>query len=668
LEKKEQREGERSFWKQRKEEEKREETKKRMSSPLSQSNEDGRSKKLKDSHTVSTASSKLLQPPAAAGGGKKRRGSMPAAPGEWRGMADSPHRPLSPSELREDRSSLTPPPHFDSPISPGNKKKSPFKRNLKKLASPLAGGNRGGSVSEIDPLLLEGGSGYSPNLNNRLSPKPSSSASSVSLRTSPNTLKGHHSMSDTSKSSRSNSLSMSAKTPAAVLSVPSTSSSSSSATSPFFSPFRSPSLFNSKSSEEMSLPARALPCYGPNEVQEMLAYLMTIYSSNSKYSKEEIDNFLAAFSNFDISMETLFEVICTCLNDMPAAPDSFSSSEDAANKASAGEALRYILTSWFKQSGAVYEKQHPKFFRTVASFVGSSKDPRINPLKLMILRNNFDSHEDTSKPFYRSIIEQTKQMKELPPDDVLFTTKLFKQFPVKEIADSVTYVMFNIYSNIGPSELHDGSWQGEDRPIRAPHLHLLSVVFNHLAFLCNVDILFAKNDDDRADVLSKVIELGKIFRKNGNYEGMAAVGGVLGGSSIARLKKAWSALDSKSVKQAKKLEEIVAGLKNYKVYKELAKSTSGPYLPWIAPKLTELRFLYDGNSKVDDDGNIDYTFLQQAGYSINNYLQFNQTKISALGLSESQEIIAILEDVTLFDVNIVDDKLYEQSLKVQPLK
>jgi len=44
----------------------------------------------------------------------------------------------------------------------------------------------------------------------------------------------------------------------------------------------------------------------------------------------------------------------------------------------------------------------------------------------------------------------------MPKDKDLFRPKLFKQFEVKDIAEAITFVMFRIYANIGPSEMHDG--------------------------------------------------------------------------------------------------------------------------------------------------------------------------------------------------------------------
>ena len=36
---------------------------------------------------------------------------------------------------------------------------------------------------------------------------------------------------------------------------------------------------------------------------------------------------------------------------------------------------------------------------------------------------------------------------------------LFDHYTLQEMAEGITFVMFRVYSSIGPSELHDGSWQ-----------------------------------------------------------------------------------------------------------------------------------------------------------------------------------------------------------------
>ena len=89
-------------------------------------------------------------------------------------------------------------------------------------------------------------------------------------------------------------------------------------------------------------------------------------------------------------------------------------------------------------------------------------------------------------------------------------------------------------------------------------------------------------------------------------------------------------------KKAKKLEELLQPVKNYKAYNNVFRSREAPIIPWLAPKvcfliiflfiylfilfilivshfailqLRELRFMYDGNNIKNQDGTVDYDFL-----------------------------------------------------------
>ncbi len=137
---------------------------------------------------------------------------------------------------------------------------------------------------------------------------------------------------------------------------------------------------------------------------------------------------------------------------------------------------------------------------------------------------------------------------------------------------------------------------------------------------------------EMALVLKKVLNfyfsiLNLTFSQMNNFEGMASVVSVFGNAAIQRLKPLWNSLPSKVishfcigslfwftfsmevVKKCQKLQQLLLPVRNYKEYVTLVSSRSPPMLPWIAPKLRELRFLYDGNRKFKEDGSIDYEFL-----------------------------------------------------------
>jgi len=378
-------------------------------------------------------------------------------------------------------------------------------------------------------------------------------------------------------------------------------------------------------------------------------------SSKPFGSENAIQLFLAAFANFDIDKELFFGALVTAFSANEKDRDFFGRER--------GPALKFILTLWLKQSGAVYEKQFPNFFRHVAKFVSNYKDDSMNAVKLILLKNKSDSQGNSSQQLYCSISEQLKERRPMPSDESLFQPKLFS-YSAKELADAINFVLFRIYAKIGPSELHDGSWQGQNRPIKAPHLNLLSYVFNHISFLLIVEILFSKTLEERCKSLEMIIEVGYILEKMGNFEGMAAVSCVFSNACIQRLKPVWSGLNSKCVKRAKKLEKLIQPSKNYKLYKEGLSKATPPILPWVAPKLREMRYMYDGNSKIEEDGTINSYFLEKTAKSINEYLRY-QSGFSTVP-SPCQEIVQILENITLVDDELIEEKLYTRSRTVAP--
>eukprot|EP00009_Paramoeba_aestuarina_P012417 CAMPEP_0201528532 /NCGR_PEP_ID=MMETSP0161_2-20130828/38527_1 /ASSEMBLY_ACC=CAM_ASM_000251 /TAXON_ID=180227 /ORGANISM="Neoparamoeba aestuarina, Strain SoJaBio B1-5/56/2" /LENGTH=438 /DNA_ID=CAMNT_0047929835 /DNA_START=273 /DNA_END=1589 /DNA_ORIENTATION=- len=430
-----------------------------------------------------------------------------------------------------------------------------------------------------------------------------------------------------------------------------------------------------------------------------------------KTSEKEIQNFFAAFANFGIVREELFSVLVQRYEALPSQgkdgskPDisaSFSRSFENANSSASNsplllrkadsffakdsphnspqsldspprsppfsgvvknecQAMLLILRVWLSQSGALYKRQHPQFFRSIATFLADVNDPRMNGLKLQLIKNKSASELDSALPFYQAITQarQTSPVKE--GFEKSFKGGLFNKYSVREVAEGITFVMFRVYSSIGPSELHDGSWQGNERMIRAPHIHALSVLFNRISTLCIWEILGAESQEKRVENFSKCLELTKTLKKMNNFEGMASVASVFSNAAISRLKPLWSCLDSKALKKVKKFENYFKPQKNYKSYSSLlAKSNqNGPLLPWLAPKLRELRYMYDGNAKTTPEGFVCYSFLQMLGQSVNKYLEHKKTPYNVP--VPDCDLVHIFEAVPNLDADYVEDVLYGRS-------
>jgi len=172
----------------------------------------------------------------------------------------------------------------------------------------------------------------------------------------------------------------------------------------------------------------------------------------------------------------------------------------------------------------------------------------------------------------------------------LWSISLFKLGEVKEIAERVTYYMWKSYKLISPSELFDGAWQGEKRKKEAPWIDKLGMIFNQFSFVCAIAILNAP-EEERLNVLIKVIELAYHLKKMKNYEGMGAVGGVFGQASIQRLKPLWASLPKKIIAKRKEVERLLNPKNNYDWLEKSishARAERLPCIPLIAPRVHTL--------------------------------------------------------------------------------
>jgi len=402
---------------------------------------------------------------------------------------------------------------------------------------------------------------------------------------------------------------------------------------------------------EQTPPKEMVFHYSQNEIVEIAKYLIDL----AVYCSSPIDFFLAAFSNFDIERDQLFQELCNIYK------------QTRSNRKK--HAFAYILKTWMSQSAALYDLQFNKFYQTIVTFiVKDADDSNLNAIKLMLVRGSNSKKKDADLPIMQLISQaQASDRKELVReiDRSELKPSIFAQYTPQEVAHELTFVMFRVFVSIGPAELHDGSWQGKDRMVRAPHLYALSLLFNRIAFLCIVEILYASSRGERESALTKCVELAQTLERMNNFEGMAAVVSVFGNASIQRLKPLWSGVGSKVAKKASKLEELLLPVKNYKAYMNVFSQRENPILPWLAPKLREVRFMYDGNPRFLED-KINWEFLQTIGRTINEYLKFKNGGYTIK--SENPELAAILENVVPFDQDTIDDILYEQSVRVYSKK
>mmetsp|Transcript_13024 Transcript_13024/g.17658 ORF Transcript_13024/g.17658 Transcript_13024/m.17658 type:complete len:269 (+) Transcript_13024:275-1081(+) len=220
-------------------------------------------------------------------------------------------------------------------------------------------------------------------------------------------------------------------------------------------------------------------------------------------------------------------------------------------------------------------------------------------------------------------------------------------------------MMWGTFQNIQASEFLDGAWERREQ---SPHLAAMSDTFNRLSSIIVESILFSP-DQFRHRVLQYSIKLANLFWTMKNFQGLAAVVSGLNQSSITRLKPLWADLKTKYRKKFQFFDQLLSPNKNFKNYRKILQLTEPPILPWLSPKLRELRFLYDGNSTTNEFGFVNLTHLMNIGESIQSILDYQKQEFVFLSPCCCDKSLLLH---FLNSLSIPEETCYQQSLLIVP--
>mmetsp|Transcript_33306 Transcript_33306/g.52067 ORF Transcript_33306/g.52067 Transcript_33306/m.52067 type:complete len:800 (-) Transcript_33306:103-2502(-) len=329
------------------------------------------------------------------------------------------------------------------------------------------------------------------------------------------------------------------------------------------------------------------------------------------------------------------------------------------------QAIQFLLWEWMGLSGYLYFVSDSEFMSNV--FKRLNPDPYLRKIKEKFLSLAVKTSPGPS--------ESSSVMSEGDSLSLLLAARLFEEgVSEREIAEKITAIMWKIFRSVAPSELFDGAWQGKERETRAPNLHKLGCIFNRLSALCAISIVNSC-DEQRLGMLTKVIQLAYHLKKMRNYEGMAAVGAVFNWASVKRLKPLWSSLPKKVKAKKNEIEGLLL-LSNHagSMKQELEQvQNEEPFIPFIAPRLRQLRYLYDIHQEKmkNSDGIVDFSVLLRTGRIIYELLRYKERKYHFS--STSYSTLSFVQDATLtktltcslvIEMDDLEDMLFEKSRQI----
>jgi len=159
----------------------------------------------------------------------------------------------------------------------------------------------------------------------------------------------------------------------------------------------------------------------------------------------------------------------------------------------------------------------------------------------------------------------------------------------------------------------------------------------------------------RAQVLSKFIEIAEKCRSYNNFNAVMEVISGLQSSSVYRLRQTWGLISNKQKDLCEQLKDLLVRQGNFSKFRKHLKTCNPPCIPYLGVYLTDLTFIEDGNRNQLEGGLINFMKRRRLASVIGDIQQY-QLKPYNL------EAVPIIQDF-LQNLEILDeDQTYKLSL------
>ncbi|XP_033624518.1 ras guanyl-releasing protein 3-like [Asterias rubens] len=236
---------------------------------------------------------------------------------------------------------------------------------------------------------------------------------------------------------------------------------------------------------------------------------------------------------------------------------------------------------------------------------------------------------------------------------------VFNHLEPGELANHLTFLEYKIFRRLNFADLKSYALSGQLKD----NLKLERSIglFNGLSLWIQCMILSRHTPKQRAEVITKFVEVSKRLKRLNNFNTLMAVVGGLSHSSLARLRQTLAYVSSDTQKTISEMTELLSSACNFSNYRKALQEARGFKIPILGVHLKDLILLHTALPDRTDDGQLNLRKMGQLSVIFAELMQLQNTKPP---LETNVDLVNMLR--ASLDLQYTEDEIYELSLAREP--
>uniref|UniRef100_A0A915D9J6 Ras guanyl-releasing protein 3 n=1 Tax=Ditylenchus dipsaci TaxID=166011 RepID=A0A915D9J6_9BILA len=237
----------------------------------------------------------------------------------------------------------------------------------------------------------------------------------------------------------------------------------------------------------------------------------------------------------------------------------------------------------------------------------------------------------------------------------------FDQWSPEDLSNAMSHIDYRVLSRVTIPEIK--RYVRANKLSQTPILERSIAVFNSLSCWVQCMILSKNGARERADIITKFINVGKNLRKQCNFNTLMAVIGGVSHSNISRLTKTHALLEEDVKKDLANLTQLLSNSNNYASYRKTIQEVRNRFkIPIMGIHLKDLIAWHIVSSEFDKTRNISEKKLFQLANLLSYFLGVNRQMHNFA--DPNMDLINTLK--VSFDISYNENDIYDLSLKREP--